>query len=107
MLPPAFAGSLTADHIQGRHCMAFILTRINVGDYERWKPMFDQDTPGPRSEATGHRILRSAADPNEVFVMVEFASADEAKTGREKLLASGVLDRVQDKSEPRVLEAAA
>jgi hypothetical protein len=26
--------------------MAFILTRIDVGDYDRWKPMFDQDTPG-------------------------------------------------------------
>jgi hypothetical protein len=46
--------------------MAFILTRINVGDYERWKPMFDQDTPGTRAEAKGHRILRNADEPNEV-----------------------------------------
>jgi hypothetical protein len=86
--------------------MAFILTRINVGDYGRWKPMFDQDTPGTRAEAVGHRILRNAAEPNEVFVMVEFTSADEAKAGREKLLASGVLDRFEDKTEPKVLEEA-
>jgi hypothetical protein len=86
--------------------MAFILTRINVGDYERWKPMFDQDVPGARADATGHRILRSADDPNEVFVMVEFASADGAKSGRAKLLASGVLDRFEDKTEPKVLEEA-
>ena len=86
--------------------MAFILTRINVGDYERWKPMFDQDVPGARADARGHRILRNAEDPREVFVMVEFASADEAKAGREKLLASGVLDRFDDKSDPRVVEEA-
>jgi heme-degrading monooxygenase HmoA len=84
--------------------MAYILTRINVGDYDRWKPMFDEDTPGARAGAKGHRLLRNADDPNEVFVIVEFASADEAKAGREKLLASGVLDRFQDKTEPKVLQ---
>jgi hypothetical protein len=86
--------------------MAYILTRINVGDYEQWKPMFDQDTPGARAEAKGHRILRNADQPNEVFVMVEFGSDDEAKAGREKLLASGVLDRFEDKSLPAVLQEA-
>lgn len=86
--------------------MAFILTRINVGDYERWKPMFDQDTPGARAEAKGHRILRNADQPNEVFVIVEFASTGKAQAGREKLLASGVLDRFEDKTAPTVLEQA-
>jgi hypothetical protein len=86
--------------------MAFILTRINVGDYDRWKPMFDQDVPGARADARGHRILRNADDPSEVFVMVEFATADEAKAGREKLLSAGVLDRFEDKSDPRVVEEA-
>jgi hypothetical protein len=86
--------------------MAFILTRINVGDYERWKPMFDQDTPGARADATGHRIMRNADEPNEVFLLVEFASTEEARTGREKLLASGVLDRFADRTDPTVLEQA-
>jgi hypothetical protein len=84
----------------------FILTRINVGDYDQWKPMFDQDTPGARSDAKGHRIFRNADQPGEVFVMVEFDSADAAQSGREKLLASGVLDRFEDKTSPRVLEEA-
>ena len=86
--------------------MAFILTRINVGDYERWKPMFDQDTPGTRAGATGHRVLRNADQPDEVVVMVEFASAELAHAGRTKLLASGVLDRFEDVSDPKVLEEA-
>ena len=77
---------------------------MNVGDYERWKPMFDRDTPDTRAAATGHRVLRNAGDPSEVFVMVEFASAEEARTGRDKLFASGVLDRFEDKTDPKVLE---
>jgi len=24
---------------------AFIITRIHVGDYDTWRPMFDQDRP--------------------------------------------------------------
>jgi hypothetical protein len=86
--------------------MAFILTRINVGDYDRWKPMFDQDAPATRSEAKNHRILRNADDPNEVFILIEFDTADQARAGRHKLLASGVLDRFDDKDDPKVFESA-
>jgi hypothetical protein len=37
---------------------------------------------------------------------VEFDSADDARSGREKLLSSGVLDRFDDKTEPKVPEEA-
>ena len=86
--------------------MAFILTRIQVGDYDTWKPMFDRDVPGARSDSRGWRILRNVDDPNEVFIQVEFDSTDEARAGREKLLASGVLDRFQDTTGPTVVEEA-
>lgn len=86
--------------------MAFMMTRAQVGDYDAWKPMFDQDPPGARKEAKGYRIFRSVEDPNEVFVQVEFASSEDAKTGREKLLASGVLDRFRDHTAPTVVEEA-
>ncbi len=86
--------------------MAFIVTRINVGNYDQWKPMFDQDKPGTRSEATSHRILRNADAPNEVFIIIEFDSADRARAARDKLLASGVLDRFEDKDDPKVFEYA-
>ena len=86
--------------------MAFVITRINVGDYDAWKPMFDQDAPGARAASRGWKVLRSVDDPNEVFVQVEFASADEAREARERLVASGVLDRFADKSGPTVLEVA-
>jgi hypothetical protein len=86
--------------------MAVIITRINVGDYDAWKPMFDSDGPGARKAAKSHRLLRNADDPNEVFIIIEFASAADARESRERLLASGVLDRFPDKSGPAVAEEA-
>jgi len=86
--------------------MAFIVTRIDVGDYDMWKTMFDKDEPGARSNAKGHRILRSVENPGEVFIVIDFASVEDAEEGRAKLLASGVLDRFPDKDFPRVVEEA-
>jgi hypothetical protein len=86
--------------------MPFVLTRINVGDYDAWKPMFDDDSPGARRSAKGYRIFRNVESPGEVFVLVEFVSSDDAKAGRDRLLAAGVLDRFADKDEPRLVEQA-
>jgi hypothetical protein len=30
---------------------AFIISRIQVGDYDTWRPMFDQDRPLAREKA--------------------------------------------------------
>ena len=51
---------------------AFIITRIQTGDYETWRPMFDQDRPLAREKATRQRILRRVDDPNHVFIFLEF-----------------------------------
>ncbi len=86
--------------------MTYILTRIDVGDYDTWKTLFDQDVPGARESASGWRIFRSVENPSEVFIQVEFSSADDAAAARERLLASGVLDRFDDKAGPTVVEEA-
>jgi hypothetical protein len=86
---------------------AFIITRIQTGDYDAWRPMFDQDRPQAREKATGQRVLRSVDDPNEVFIYLEFASVDDAEEARSRLLDSGVLDRFEDKHGPNVLQEAA
>lgn len=86
--------------------MAFIVTRLNVGNYDMWKTMFDKDEPGARSAAKGHRIFRSVEEPGEVLTLIEFASTEDAKAGRERLLASGVLDRFPNKDLPKVGEEA-
>lgn len=82
---------------------AFIITRIQTGDYEKWRPMFDQDRPRAREKARLERVLRSIDDPDEVFVYLEFESVDDANEARGRLLSSGVLDRFTDKHGPNVL----
>ena len=82
---------------------AFIITRIQTGDYDKWRPMFDHDRPRAREKAQLQRVLRSADDPNEVFIYLEFGSLDDARQARERLLSSGVLDRFDDKHGPTVL----
>ncbi|MEA2427140.1 MAG: hypothetical protein QOF37_768 [Thermoleophilaceae bacterium] len=86
--------------------MAFIMTRIQVGDYEAFKPMFDKDSPGARRSATGYRLFRGVDDPNEIFIQVHFASVDDAMAGRDRLVGSGVLDRWHDINGPTVVEEA-
>jgi hypothetical protein len=86
--------------------VAFMLTRIQVDDYEAWKPIFDSDPPGARKAAKGHRLLRSLEEPNDVFVQVEFGSPEDARAARDRLLASGVLKRVTVKAGPTVAEEA-
>jgi hypothetical protein len=84
--------------------MAFMFGHFEVGDYDAWKQGFDSDPAGRRETGKGHRVYRSVDNPSEVFVAVEFASADDAAAFREKLLASGALDRVTVKTEPTAVE---
>jgi hypothetical protein len=83
---------------------AFVITRIHVGDYETWRPMFDQDRPGARERAKVQRVFRKVDDPNHVFIFLEFDSVEDAQEARQRLESSGVLDRFEDKHGPNVLE---
>lgn len=85
---------------------AFIITRIQVGDYDIWRSMFDQDRPRAREKATVQRVFRSVDDPNHVFVFLEFASREDALEAQRRLVESGVLDRFEDKHGPNVVEEA-
>jgi hypothetical protein len=85
---------------------AFIITRIQVGDYDTWRPMFDQDRPQAREKAKVQRVFRKVDDPNHVFVFLEFASVEDAEEARKRLVESGVLDRFEDKDGPNVVQEA-
>lgn len=83
---------------------AFIITRIHVGEYDRWRPMFDQDLPRAREKAKVQRIFRNVDDPNHVFIFLEFASVEDAEEAQGRLVESGVLDRFDDKHGPNVVQ---
>ena len=82
---------------------AFIITRIQTGDYDTWRPMFDQDRPRAREKAVVQRVLRSRDDGNEVFIYLEYSSLEDAEEARDRLVSSGVLDRFDDTDGPNVL----
>jgi hypothetical protein len=83
--------------------MAFIETRIDTGDYDAWKPMFDLDHPAARRDALGFRIFRGVDNPNEVYIHIEFASVEHAEAARKRLVESGVLNRFGDTTGPTVV----
>jgi hypothetical protein len=84
--------------------MAFLLAVFDTSDFDTWKQFFDSDPVERTKSGKGHRVFRSADDPNRAFISVEFASVDEAKSFRERLLASNALDRVTVAIEPTVTE---
>jgi hypothetical protein len=85
---------------------AFIITRIQVGDYDAWRPMFDQDQPRAREKAKVQRVFRDADDPNNVFILLEFTALEDAHEARRRLVESRVLDRFEDKQGPNVVQEA-
>jgi len=87
--------------------VAIMVMNFEVDDYDTWKAMFDEDTVGRRAAgATGHVVSRAADNPNEGFVRVDFPSVEQAKAFRERLLASGALERggMRLKAGPTVAE---
>jgi hypothetical protein len=67
--------------------------------------LFDSDPVGRKQSAKGHVMLRSVDDPNEAFTRVEFASVEDAKAFRDRLVASGALsDAATVLTPPTVVE---
>ena len=85
--------------------MAFLLG-VFEGDFDTFKQQFDSDPLDRRQAAKGHTLLRGVENPREIFVRVEFDSADGAKAFRDKVLSSPVLDNVDVKLPPTVTELA-
>jgi hypothetical protein len=91
---PSSVSSLHLNHpLEGADAVAFTVLNFETDDYDAWKSMFDSDPAGRKQSGTGHTVSRNADNPNDVFVRVDFASVDDARAFRDRLLASGALDR--------------
>ncbi|MBV8397150.1 MAG: hypothetical protein JO262_08835 [Solirubrobacterales bacterium] len=84
--------------------MALMLISFDVDNYDEWKELFDSDPGGRKSVAKGHRISRSVDNPNEIFLSVEYASANDARTVLARLQEAGVFQRAQPKLGPAITE---
>ena len=85
--------------------MAF-LVGVFEGDFDAFKQQFDSDPLGRKQAAKGHTLLRGVDNPNEMFLRVEFESAEEARSFQEKVRGSDVLQIVTVKVPPTVAELA-
>ena len=84
--------------------MAFILLSFEVDNYDEWKQVFDSDPVGRKAVAKGHLITRAVDNPNQIFLRTEHPTVDDAKSFRDRLLESGVLDRFPARLGPTVVE---
>ncbi|MBX0300275.1 hypothetical protein K2F54_09840 [Cryobacterium sp. 1639] len=62
-----------------------------IGDYDQWKRMFDSDPLNRRAAGVAaFRVLRTVADPNAVWIDLDFearADAEAMKTALERMWA--------------------
>ena len=80
--------------------MPALLIRHKVADYAAWKPVFDEDGITRRANGSqGGRLFRSAADPNETLILLEWDDLERARLFarsadlRETMVRAGVADR--------------
>lgn len=60
--------------------MAVVTVRHTVADYEAWKVGYDAHAVSRKEHgATNAQVLQSIEDPNDVVVLIEFGSLEEAK----------------------------
>jgi hypothetical protein len=85
--------------------MAF-LVGVFEGDFDAWKEQFDSDPLGRKQVAKGHTMMRGVENPNQIFVRIEFDSADDARAFQDKVRNSEVLQNVTVKVPPTVVELA-
>ena len=60
--------------------MSLVVVHHRVRDFNTWKPAFDEHEPSRREHgAVRHWVYRTAGDPNDVVVAVEFRSQKHAQ----------------------------
>lgn len=60
--------------------MPVVLVRHKVKDYARWRPLYDEDGSARKAAGCkGTQVFRSADDPNEVMLLLEWDDLAKAR----------------------------
>jgi len=80
--------------------MAKLLVHHKVQDYSAWRTIFDEDEQRRKEYgSTGFQILKSASDPNDLTVIMDYPSVEAAKSFatsealKEKMKNAGVVSQ--------------
>ena len=68
--------------------MAYVLVHHKVEDYNNWKAHFENNSElRSRNGSKGGKVFQSADNPNELFILLEWDSFENAKkfTGSDEL----------------------
>jgi hypothetical protein len=84
--------------------MVLMLTGYELDDYDEWKQRFDSDPGGRKAVAKGHRLSRSVDNPNEIYLAIEYSSADDARAVLSQLRDAGVFERFRPTFGPMITE---
>ena len=80
-----------------------IMVQHTVSDYDAWKAVFDEhQAVRTRHGATGHLLYRGANDPNEVTVINQFPSREQAEAFAADPSLKDAMERGGVISEPRL-----
>jgi hypothetical protein len=77
--------------------MSYVIVKHKVADYARWKQMFDADGANRQDGGSkGGQLFRSADDPNEVVMLLEWdleqaRQFSQREALRAKMQEAGVL----------------
>jgi heme-degrading monooxygenase HmoA len=60
--------------------MPYMLIRHKVKDYAKWKPVYDEHAANRKvAGSKGARLFRKANDPDELIILFEWDSLDNAR----------------------------
>jgi heme-degrading monooxygenase HmoA len=84
--------------------MTTLYVHHKVADYAKWRVVFDEmDTIRHARGEIGFRVLRSASDPNEIVILTEWPTADQARQYAQSPDLRDAMQRAGVISQPEVL----
>ena len=80
-----------------------VIVQHKVRDYDAWKSVFDEhQAVRTRHGATGHELYRGLEDPNEVTIVNQFPSKEQAEAFAADPSLKEAMERGGVVNEPRI-----
>jgi quinol monooxygenase YgiN len=80
-----------------------VIVQHKVRDYDAWKSVFDEhQAVRTRHGATGHELYRGLEDPNELTIVNQFPSKEQAEAFAADPSLKEAMERGGVVSEPRI-----